>query len=120
VGHREELVRALTTTFRTRGAEHWLSRLQERGVPSGKVRGVREAFEAAAAAGRPATVVTEHPTIGALPLPASPIELEPPMAGPPSPPPLLGEHTEEVLRELGIEPGELISAGIAAGYPPSG
>lgn len=120
VAHREELVGALATTFRTHDAEHWLRCLQARGVPSGKVRGVREAFEAAAAAGRPATVVAEHPTIGALPLPASPIELEPPLTGPPSPPPLLGEHTEEVLRELGIEPGELISSGAAAGYPPSG
>jgi crotonobetainyl-CoA:carnitine CoA-transferase CaiB-like acyl-CoA transferase len=114
------VVRALSETFRSRPAEDWLTRLRERGVPSGKVRGVHEAFEAAALAGRAATVVTEHPTIGALSLTASPIELDPPLPGTPSAPPLLGQHTEEVLRELGLDPAELIGSGVASGPGPSG
>ena len=58
-----------------------------RGVPVGKVRGVLEALEH----GR--TLTVDHPTIGTLPLVASPL-------GPRAetrPPPLLGEHTREVL-----------------------
>jgi crotonobetainyl-CoA:carnitine CoA-transferase CaiB-like acyl-CoA transferase len=102
VEHREAVVSALGQTFRTQTAEHWLSALQARGVPSGKVRGVREAFAAAESAGRPATIVTEHPTAGELPIAASPIRLDPPIEGAPPAPPLLGQHTEEVLRELGI------------------
>jgi crotonobetainyl-CoA:carnitine CoA-transferase CaiB-like acyl-CoA transferase len=92
----------LTETFRTRTAEEWLTALHACGVPAGKVRGVREAFDAAADAGRPATVTVEHPTIGELELTASPIRLEPPVEEPPTPPPLLGQHTDEVLRELGL------------------
>jgi crotonobetainyl-CoA:carnitine CoA-transferase CaiB-like acyl-CoA transferase len=102
VEHRVELVRLLTETFRGRTAEEWLTALHACGVPAGKVRGVREAFDAAAEAGRGATVTVEHPTIGELELTASPIRLEPPVEEPPTPPPLLGQHTDEVLRELGL------------------
>src|SRR5205807_9143541 len=56
VRNREELVRELSSTFRARPAAEWLARLAEHGVPAGKVRGVREAFEAAAEAGELATI----------------------------------------------------------------
>jgi crotonobetainyl-CoA:carnitine CoA-transferase CaiB-like acyl-CoA transferase len=103
VEHRDELVRTLGPTFRSRPAGEWLERLDACGVPAGKVRGVREALDAATAAGDPATIVVEHPTIGELTLTRSPIRLEPPAPGPPSAPPLLGQHTVEVLGELGID-----------------
>lgn len=114
VTHRRELVAELQKTFRLRAAEEWLSRLSAHGVPAGKVRGVREAFAAAAAAGDPATIVAEHPTIGPLPLVRSPIQCEPAADGAPAPPPLLGQHTVEILREIGIDPEPLIALGLTA------
>jgi crotonobetainyl-CoA:carnitine CoA-transferase CaiB-like acyl-CoA transferase len=99
VENRLELIPELQRVFRERPADEWVELLDAAGVPVGKVRSVPEALEAAAAAGRPATVRVEHPTIGALDLVGSPI-WGPTGSSPPAPP-LLGEHTSEVLRELG-------------------
>jgi CoA:oxalate CoA-transferase len=99
VEHREELVPVLAERFRERSAEEWLTELDAAGVPAGKVRSVPDALAAAAQAGRPATVSVDHPTAGALDLVASPIWGA--TRANPTPPPLLGEHTRDVLAELG-------------------
>ncbi len=93
VVHREELVARLAKRFREGSIDHWLKLLDAAGVPAGKVRGVLEAFAAAQAAGRAATVAVSHPAKGDLPLVASPIRLTEATMRDPEPPPLLGEHT---------------------------
>jgi crotonobetainyl-CoA:carnitine CoA-transferase CaiB-like acyl-CoA transferase len=105
VEHRGELVPLLARRFRERSAEEWLAELGAAGVPAGKVRSVPDALAAAAEAGRPATVTVEHPTAGALDLVGSPIWGA--TRSDPSPPPLLGEHTAEVLAELGRSAAEI-------------
>jgi crotonobetainyl-CoA:carnitine CoA-transferase CaiB-like acyl-CoA transferase len=105
VEHRAELIPLLAERLRERPAEEWIEALDAAGVPVGKVRTVPEALAAAAEAGRPATLSVEHPTAGPLDLVASPIWG--PTNPAPSPPPLLGEHTAEVLGELGRSSEEL-------------
>ncbi|MBA3358828.1 MAG: CoA transferase, partial [Thermoleophilaceae bacterium] len=62
-----------------------------------------------------ATVGVDHPTAGQIELVASPIRME--GMRPAAPPPLLGQHTAEVLAELGCSPErleELVAQGVAA------
>jgi crotonobetainyl-CoA:carnitine CoA-transferase CaiB-like acyl-CoA transferase len=116
VENRAELIPLLSERLRERPAEEWLEALDAAGVPVGKVRTVAEALAAAAEGGRAATVSVDHPTAGALDLVASPIWG--PTRADPGPPPLLGEHTREVLGELGLGAAEidaLVQRGVVRG-----
>jgi CoA:oxalate CoA-transferase len=105
VEHRRELIPLLQDRFSERPAEDWLGELDAAGVPAGKVRSVPDALDAAAAAGRAATLTLDHPTAGELDLVASPMWGA--TRADPTPPPLLGEHTAAVLAELGRSSGEI-------------
>lgn len=111
VRNRLALLVPLEEAFAGRPADEWVAALDAAGVPAGKIRGVLEALRAAA----PATVRVEHPTVGELELVASPFVLESSELREPVAPPLLGQHTREVLGELGLdEPriAELEAAGV--------
>jgi crotonobetainyl-CoA:carnitine CoA-transferase CaiB-like acyl-CoA transferase len=104
---RRELVPVLEAAFATRTADDWVSALDDAGVPVGKIRGVLDAIRTAS----PSTVSVDHPAAGELELVASPLSLA---VAAPAPPPLLGQHTREVLAGLGVE-GSRIAALEAAG-----
>jgi crotonobetainyl-CoA:carnitine CoA-transferase CaiB-like acyl-CoA transferase len=111
VRHRHELIPLLEERLAQAGADEWVERLGAAGVPVGKIRTIPDALATAAAAGRAATVRVDHPLVGPLDL------VGPPARGalrPASAPPLLGQHTREVLREIGrsdLEIEELAARG---------
>jgi crotonobetainyl-CoA:carnitine CoA-transferase CaiB-like acyl-CoA transferase len=107
VTNRGELIPLLNDLFAARTADEWVAALAEAGVPAGKTRGVREAFQAAADAGRDPIARIPHPTAGEVELVRSPFVLERGAVAEPVAPPLLGQHTREVLAELGLSEEEM-------------
>jgi crotonobetainyl-CoA:carnitine CoA-transferase CaiB-like acyl-CoA transferase len=100
VRNRAALVPMLEQVMKTRPKRDWLAALEAAKVPCGAINNIGEVFADPHVRERGMVHQWEHPLAGALDLVASPLKL----AGTPVrtdlPPPLLGEHTEQVLREL--------------------
>jgi formyl-CoA transferase/CoA:oxalate CoA-transferase len=107
VAHREELVALIEEALAARTSAQWAEVLNEAGVPSGPINTVPEALAHPQVLAREMVVEVEHPQAGPLSMLGSPVKLS---AQPPavrSAPPRLGEHTDEVLTELGLSPEEI-------------
>lgn len=100
IQHRQELLEILNEVFRTRPAMEWCELLWKANVPAGPVNNVAEVFADPQVQHRQMIQEIEHPTVGTLRLPGIPIRLEDTPPAIQRHPPLLGEHTLEVLREL--------------------
>ena len=101
VKHREELASLLSDHFRTGTTARWLAELRDAGVPSGPINPVSEVLKDPQVLARDMIVAAPHPLVPELRVPGSPLKLS---QSPPSVrryPPSLGEHTSEVLGELG-------------------
>jgi CoA:oxalate CoA-transferase len=114
VANREALVPLVAAEIALREADELLEALTEAGVPSGKIRDIPDALRAAADAGDPATLTVEHPALGQLELVRSAVRIDDGSAAATLPPPRLGEHTREILLDLGRDDAE-IDALVASG-----
>jgi formyl-CoA transferase/CoA:oxalate CoA-transferase len=101
LAHRFELRAELEPLFRSQPAEFWLSRLREAGIPCGAINEIDEALNDPHVQARGMIVTLDHPLIGPVRSLGNPMHLS---LTPPSyrlPPPLLGQHTDEILQALG-------------------
>jgi crotonobetainyl-CoA:carnitine CoA-transferase CaiB-like acyl-CoA transferase len=112
--NRETLNSLLAEHFRTRSTTEWLARLQAAGVPAGPIQRVDQVLNDPHILARQMRITVEHPTIGPLPMVGNPIKAAD-TAQTFSPPPLLGQHTEQVLTELLGYSAEQIAAWREAG-----
>lgn len=98
--NRDELIAILAQAFLMQPAQHWIQKLQGAGVPAGEVRDLDAVFGSADAEARQILCRQFHPTIGEVATIASPLRLG---GTPPTyrrPPPLLGQHTRDLLSEV--------------------
>ena len=104
---REEIARTLVPVLRTRTTAEWLAFLEERGVWAAPVLTYPETF--AHPAVQAADVVEEalHPVAGPVKFLRFPVELSTGRACVRRPPPMAGQHSEEILREAGYADADI-------------
>ncbi len=107
VRHRDSLVPELARILRTRTKQDWLSALEAAKVPCGAINNLTEVFDDPHVQAREMVVPMPHALADDLQLVASPMKLSVTPVQYRRPPPLLGEHTDEVLGELGWTAREL-------------
>ena len=109
VQNREMLAFMLGAKIRENTREHWMSTLQAAGITATSINTIADALADPQAKARKSVWEVEHPTLGGVNLLGSALQhLSRTPAAPQSHPPLLGEHTEEVLSEvLGMADDEI-------------
>jgi crotonobetainyl-CoA:carnitine CoA-transferase CaiB-like acyl-CoA transferase len=98
VTHRDALIPELAMAFATAPAGDWLTRLEAAGVPCAPIRRLDEVF--ASPEGSALVQEVPDPVRGMLRLVAEPVRFDGATAPVRRPPPRVGEHTDEILREL--------------------
>jgi CoA:oxalate CoA-transferase len=109
VAHRTRLNALVEEKLMERDSRHWVEVLNAAGVPCGPVYGVDKVFSDPQIASQNMAISIEHPGYGPVRMLGFPIRLKQEPCTVRLPAPRLGEHTDEILAELGVSPSELES-----------
>lgn len=98
--NRDELVPILAEMVKTKSRSEWIAQLEAVGVPCGPINDIGDVYQNPQVQARGLVMEAPHPAAGKVKLVRSPMRLSATPADGGSAPPLLGQHTEEVLRGL--------------------
>jgi formyl-CoA transferase len=107
VKNRERLAEEIETVTKTRERAHWLSVLEQDGVPCGPILDSQEVFDDPQVRARELVQELDHPEAGRIRVVGPAVKLSETPARVARPSPLYGQHTAEVLGELGYTPDEI-------------
>jgi glutaryl-CoA transferase len=113
--HRAELVSLLQKRFDNEPMAAWLEQFARAGIPAAPINGVPEALNDAQTLARGMIVQLEHPSLGEVRSIANPIKFSNTPVSYRLPPPLLGEHTAQILQSLGYSSEDASRAATEAG-----
>jgi formyl-CoA transferase/CoA:oxalate CoA-transferase len=106
---RAALTQEIESVLAEHDVEHWTTVLNAAGVPTGPVLDLKQVFEDPQVLARAMLVELPHPEVGTFRTTGLPVKLSGTPGAITRRPPLLGEHTDEVLRELGLDDTEVRS-----------
>ena len=101
--HLEALEQELERTLRTEPVDVWVERIITAGVPAGPILDYSQVLEDPHTLARGMVTEIEHPVAGTVKTLGSPVKLSKAQLGSIRPAPLLGQHTDEILTQFGLE-----------------
>ena len=107
VRNRRQLTEILENRIRLKPVAEWMKRLSESTIPCGPINTLDQVFADPQIAAREMVVDVKHPEAGVVKLVGSPLKLSRTKVEVKRHPPIAGEHTEEILQELGLSTEEI-------------